>query len=72
MGFRLKIPGFTPNSDVTYMFDFEQVTNLSVHEFPHSKMGLIVTPRVIGELNKIPYIKVVSPMPFSLKAFSKC
>lgn len=51
MAFRLKMPGFTPNSDITYMFDFEQITNLSVHEFPHPKMSLIVSLRVTGELN---------------------
>lgn len=72
MAFRLKMPGFTPNSDITYMFDFEQITNLSVHEFPHPKMSLIVSLRVTGELNEMTHIKAVSPIPLSLQAFSKC
>lgn len=54
--FRIKRPGFTLNSDITYTFDFKQVTSLSVCEFPHSKMGLIASSRVMGELNKMPSI----------------
>ena len=37
-------------------FDFKQVTSLFVCEFPHSKMGLIASSRVMGELNKMPFI----------------
>ena len=53
---RIKRPGFTPNSDITSTFDFKQVTSLSVCEFTHSKMGLIASSRVMGELNKMPFI----------------
>ena len=56
VGFRIKGRGFTPSSDITYTFDFEQVTSLFVCEFPHSKMGLIASSRVMGELNKMPFI----------------